>query len=225
MIYNLSQKPQLPHEVFVCIKTGKYSINDHIHFYNDDIKDKNHFLFIFKWWGVLHSSSPPNNPHSKQQSLPVFKYKCSHTQGMEEPERQQKWKHEEKGIGTLRDNFYLRRTDLFEKAKWIIFLILYFCCDIIKMHATYQHWLFCIHNLKLKLISCHKDLTHLLMVPSQKSVLLQEKQLFIRTLEKNNRGELTGGHWTLFSSVQKTTVFILFSGCWTGALLFHVWHV
>lgn len=114
---------------------------------------------------------------------------------MKEPEKQQKGKHAEKGIGTLRDNFYLRRTDLLEKAKWIIFLILYFCCDIIKMHAIYQHSLFCIHNLKLKLISCHKDLTHLLMVPRQKSVLLQEKQLLICTLEKNNRERINW--WTL----------------------------
>lgn len=34
----------------------------------------------------------------------------------EEPERQQKGRYAEKGIGTLRDNFYLRRTDLLEKA-------------------------------------------------------------------------------------------------------------
>lgn len=134
----------------------------------------------------------------------------------EDPERQQKGSYAEKGTGTLRDNFYLRRTDLLEKANWIIFLILYFCCDIIKMHVTYQHSLFCIHNLKLKLISCHNDLTHLLMVPSQKSVLLQEKQLYVYTLEKNNRGELTGGHWTFFSPVQKIAIFILFSGFWTS---------
>lgn len=135
----------------------------------------------------------------------------------EDPERQQKGKQTEKSRGTLRDNFYLRRTDLLEKANWIIFLILYFCCDIIKMHVTYQHALFCIHNLKQKLISCHKDLTHLLMVPGQKSVLLQEKQLCVYTLEKNNRGELTGGHRTFFSPIQKIAGFILFSVCWTGA--------
>lgn len=137
--------------------------------------------------------------------------------GQEEPERQQKGRYAEKGIGTLRDSFYLRRTDLLKKANWIIFLILSFCCDIIKMHVTYQHLLFCIHYLKLKLISCHNDLTHLLMVPSQKSVLLQEKQLYIYTLEKNNRGELTSGHWTFFSPAQKIAIFILFSGCWTSA--------
>lgn len=141
-------------------------------------------LFILKWWGVLHSSSPPNNPHSKQQSLSVFKYKCSHNQGTEESERLQKGKHAEKGIGTLRDNFYLRRTDLFEKAKWIIFLILYFCCDIIKMHVIYQHSLFCIHNLKLKLISCHKDLTHLLMVPSQNLYCYKKSSFLYAPLRK-----------------------------------------
>lgn len=107
---------------------------------------------------------------------------------LEEPERQQKGKYAEKGICTLRDNFNLRRTDLLEKANWIIFLILYFCCDIIKMHVTYQHSLFCIHNLKIKLISCHKDLIHLLMVPSQNSVFLWEKQLYVYPLEKNNKG-------------------------------------
>lgn len=34
----------------------------------------------------------------------------------ENPERQQKGKQAEKGIGTLGDNFYLRRADLLEKA-------------------------------------------------------------------------------------------------------------
>jgi hypothetical protein len=34
----------------------------------------------------------------------------------EEAERQQKGKYAKKGIDTLRDNFYLKRTDLLEKA-------------------------------------------------------------------------------------------------------------
>lgn len=167
-------------------------------------------IFILKAWVSLHYSLPPTDFHFKQHSLFTFKYKRSHPQGTggtrEAPEEEAC----REGIGTLRDNFHLRRTDLLEKANRIIFLILYFCCDIIKMHITYQHSSFCIHNLKLKLISCHKNLTHLLMGPSQKSVLLQEKQRYVYTLEKNNRRELTGGHWTFFSSVRKIAVFISF---------------
>lgn len=57
----------------------------------------------------------------------------------DELEKQQKKKYVEKGINVLRDNFYLRRNDLLEKANWIIFLILYFRYDMIKMHVIYQH--------------------------------------------------------------------------------------
>ena len=42
---------------------------------------------------------------------------CSGKQAeQEEAERHQKGKYAKKGIDTLRDNFYLKRTDLLEKA-------------------------------------------------------------------------------------------------------------
>lgn len=47
MIYNLSQKPQPPHEVFICIKTGKCSINDHIHSYF--FSSLIFFFFLLTW--------------------------------------------------------------------------------------------------------------------------------------------------------------------------------
>lgn len=143
------------------------------------------FFFILKAQGVLHCSPPPTHFHSKQHSLFTFKYNCwdpYRTGGARKAAEgeacgERHWYP--KGQFLSQENWPFRESKLNYLPHPLLF------CDIIKMHVTYQHSSFCIHNLKLKLISCHKDLTHLLTVPSQKSVLLQEKQLYVYTLAKN----------------------------------------
>lgn len=173
---------------------------------NDKIKSKTTLSFILKAWGVPLLCF--TNRLSLQTSIVWLSLNINTyiPKEQEEAERHQKGKYAKKGIDTLRDNFYLKRTDLLEKANWIISLILYFCCDIIKMHVAYQYSLFCIHNLKLKLISCHTDLIHVLMVPGQKfCIVIRKAVLYIHPWEKQQRRIKW---WTLniLSSVQKIAI-------------------